>query len=313
MSEEPVDDAPPPAWEWREHALIVLPGLSWNEWTSLWSTVERIHKSSSFYTGDALNYGLQMFGEQFSEVVDEKYIHQQHGPMWVCSKIPPSRRRPNLSYSLHRETAALDEADQIRWLDRAEADRWTVKELKEAMAEERARQPGTNGGPHIHEPPADPEDDPPLPLDDDPPEFRPEVPQSTLVKRAPPADEAETSGAGYTASEIRQLIAGTREVDAALVNGGAQQDRLVELSDGIAHALGCPAAPKDRLALINEREALRLIPRGWRRSLTHDGTDEGMWMVELRRGDSFAVGAAAHLPVAICEAALSSLLSESEP
>ena len=310
MSDEPTDDALP--FKFVRHGLIVLPGITWDEWCGMYAAVEDADKSAQFRLGDALLAGEAHFGESFAQVVDEKYIHRHTGPMWVCRKIPLARRRPSLSYSLHRELSALDDPEQTVWLDRAEAERWTVKELKEAMAAEKAREPGTNGGPHLHEPPPDDDvyEETPLPIDLDEPEVLEEVPQSTLVKRDVPAPDADTAAPGYTASDIRALIAGTREADAALTAGSAQQDRLVELSDGIAHALGCAAAPVDRLALIDAREALRLIPRGWKRTLTHDGTDEGMWIVELRRGEGMAVGAANSLPVAICEAAVSTLLSD---
>ena len=310
-----MSDDEPRAWEYRPTGLVICPGLTFDEFDEFWPGVKQIHRSASLYLGDALVYAEDNYPELWSQLVDAHAVDVYKSAMWVCRNVPMARRHESLTYSHYRLVAKMESAEQERWILAAVAGDWHVRDLDEEIKAEKAREPGTNGGPHLHEPPPDGDvyEETPLPIDLDEPEVREEVPQSTLVKRDVPAPDADTAALGYTASDIRALIAGTREADAAITAGSAQQDRLVELSDGIAHALGCPAAPVDRLALIDAREALRLIPRGWKRALTHDGTDEGMWIVELRRGEGMAVGAANSLPVAICEAALSSLLSEIEP
>ncbi len=137
----------PPPWRFGERALFIRQGISWDEWVSVWQTAEGMHQSSSFYIGDALLAGMREFGEKFAQVVDPKYVNQQRGAMWVCSRIEPERRRANLSYSLHRELAALEPDEQDRWLALAEAGSWTVKRLKEAMVIAGLRR--GNGGPPL--------------------------------------------------------------------------------------------------------------------------------------------------------------------
>ncbi len=48
----------------------------------------------------------------------------------VCRRIEPSRRREVLSWSHHREVAALEPEDADALLDKAEAEGWTRQELR---------------------------------------------------------------------------------------------------------------------------------------------------------------------------------------
>jgi hypothetical protein len=50
--------------------------------------------------------------------------------VYVATRFETSRRRENLSWSHHAEVAGLDAAEQERWLERAGADRLTVRELR---------------------------------------------------------------------------------------------------------------------------------------------------------------------------------------
>jgi N6-adenosine-specific RNA methylase IME4 len=51
----------------------------------------------------------------------------------VASRVETSRRREVLSWSHHKEVAALEPAEQDAWLDRAEAEGWTRMDLRSAI------------------------------------------------------------------------------------------------------------------------------------------------------------------------------------
>jgi hypothetical protein len=129
----PKPENEPPAWEYLPCALIVVHGIAWEEWVSLWNTVEQLDKSSKWYVGDALLAGQREFNERFSQVVDAQYIHQQRGALWVSSRIPPAERREGLSWSVHREAASLSPARRKKMLDLAEANGWGSKEVIEEI------------------------------------------------------------------------------------------------------------------------------------------------------------------------------------
>ena len=57
--------------------------------------------------------------------------------VYVASKIEPGRRREQLSWSHHAELAALEPADQDRWLDQAVSARLSVRSLRQAIRVQR--------------------------------------------------------------------------------------------------------------------------------------------------------------------------------
>jgi hypothetical protein len=66
---------------------------------------------------------------------------------YVASRFEASRRRKSLSFSHHAELAALDRESQDRWLDRAVAERLSVRCLREELRRERRElEKGAEGG-----------------------------------------------------------------------------------------------------------------------------------------------------------------------
>lgn len=309
----------PKAWAYSPHALTVLPGVTWEEWSELWSAVEQTHKSAAFWSGDALLAGQREFGERFSQVVDPKYIHQQKGPMWVCARIEPSRRRASLSYSLHKLLAALERAEQERWLDRAEAEAWSVRELKAAMdAEARGR---GNGGPPL-------DDAPPTPIEGEEEDIagstwndyspEPELDPDTFGSveevtgepfQSPPASEeppaapetppgplpASTGHETPAMAQIRACIEDLRAMAPTILR--THVDKIVRMEDRITQALGWEAGS---VSLLHTDVVLELLPKGWDYSVTL--TKPG--------GERIAVGLGPSLACAVLEAILAARLSD---
>lgn len=80
---------------------------------------------------DWLNYGERAYGEKYSQAIDATGF--EYGAVanfaWVAKAVEPSTRVESLSWTHHREVAALDPSDQAQWLERAEAEQWSVREL----------------------------------------------------------------------------------------------------------------------------------------------------------------------------------------
>lgn len=94
-----------------------------------------VHKQVQFAIGDYLNAGVKFFGDdayQLSESLDIGPSSKEQY-MWVASKIEPERRRPELSWSHHRSVAALEPAEQDRWLSDAIENRWSRGDMDERM------------------------------------------------------------------------------------------------------------------------------------------------------------------------------------
>ena len=155
--------------EWRPTCLVLVPGLSFEEWQSTWNSLDQTERSINWLIGDCLLYGEDNWPEEWAQVVEGRYSEKRRGALWVSRRIPPAERRENLSWSAHRETAALEPAERRELLNMAEREKWGTREIvieirrrKEAV---RATQPGYNGGPLlddvlVRDVDADEEDDP---------------------------------------------------------------------------------------------------------------------------------------------------------
>jgi hypothetical protein len=92
-----------------------------------------------WWIGDWLRYGNAVYGERYSRASKVTGYDTQTlmNMVYVASQVDVSRRREALSWSHHAEVAALAEDDQQRWLSRAEAERLSVRDLREEIRRER--------------------------------------------------------------------------------------------------------------------------------------------------------------------------------
>ena len=72
------------------------------------------------------------YGEDFAQVVDAVgyTVKTLRNDAWVCRKIPPSRRREGVSFSVHAEVAGMEPGDQVQILDLAESEGLTQREVR---------------------------------------------------------------------------------------------------------------------------------------------------------------------------------------
>jgi phage N-6-adenine-methyltransferase len=120
----------------KETGLVIVGQPTLDEWTNFGKILNRIEGSIHWWIGDWLNYGERMYGEKYTQALDEMdYAYQTlRDDAWVAGKIELSRRRDNLSWSHHKEVASLEASDQDRLLDEAELQGWSRNELRKAIA-----------------------------------------------------------------------------------------------------------------------------------------------------------------------------------
>lgn len=128
--------------ELNKYVDIYLTGLEFKEeeipieiWLQLGEYLKLMDKSVHWWLGDLLNYGEQNYGEMYTQVLDESdYAYQTlRDDKWVASKIELSLRKDNLSFSHHVRVADLDPEDQKYWLDKAEEENLSVRELRKEI------------------------------------------------------------------------------------------------------------------------------------------------------------------------------------
>jgi len=293
----------PRTWELRPRCLVVVPGLTFEEFAEgPWASVRGIHGSANFWLGDAILAAEREFGERASQLYDRDLRPERIDQLrWVAEAIPPARRREDCSWTMHRLVAGLfgrkgggryagayldrkaEYQDDL--LARAAAEGWDSERMREAIAalETEARNYRGNSGP---EPPATPE---------------------SVAAIALPAPGSEAGIADPEA--IREAIEAVRRL------GAEVPVRLADafsVGDRIAAALGLPSF--DRPPTADLDVALSLVPPGWRRRIEEEQDGDGVtvkWTVEARRGNrKLVIGIARDLGCALAEAALAAHLSD---
>ncbi len=266
----------PPMVELRPTSLVILPGLSWEEWEGAWQSLDQTSRSIPWLIGDALVYAQDSFGEQWSQAVDAQYADQYGRYLRVSRLIPPAERRENFSWSAHREAAALDATERAEIFDLGEANGWRSREIRDEVqrrkAERQARTAYPSNG--AGEPPAEAGSTWNWPPEGEDTGAEPAEASQDPLERVEPPDAPEAApepfrapapASGDEADYIRALIAAIRRLG--------------------------PDLSKD-----------------WRL----DGllVDRGESTVKLAKGNQLAIGVGASLPAALIEASLSALLSD---
>jgi hypothetical protein len=121
--------------------LQLRDGMRFEEWVALGTHIERISSASAWWTGDWLLYGEHAYGTRYQSALAHTRLGYQtlRNYAWVAQRFEMSRRRDSLSFGHHAELAALAEADQEIWLQRAERRCWSRNQLRRQLAATRRR------------------------------------------------------------------------------------------------------------------------------------------------------------------------------
>lgn len=120
-------------------SLEIPEDATFREWETIGDTLRKIDGSRLWWWGDWCNHGERRYGEKYTQALEAgDYTYQGlANAAWVSSRIESSRRREKVSWSAHAEVAALEAKDQDRWLDRAERDRLTHRDIRDLIRAER--------------------------------------------------------------------------------------------------------------------------------------------------------------------------------
>lgn len=121
-------------------------GLSFHEWEAVGRKLGNVGRAVMWWIGDWINYGEDVYGEKYSQALEVTgYDYETlRAAGWVAGKVETVRRRTVLSWSHHKEVAALPPAEQDAWLDKAgpkkdgEPPALSVHDLRQAIKREKA-------------------------------------------------------------------------------------------------------------------------------------------------------------------------------
>lgn len=129
--------------------------MPFDKWMAFGRFLGNVNRSARWWIGDWLIFGEQAFGQEAAQAVEattaERYDEAErvtglaHDTLLnivrVCSGIPRSRRRPELSFSTHEPVVTLEPEEQTHWLQRAIEEGWTRSELREEIRIARGGEP----------------------------------------------------------------------------------------------------------------------------------------------------------------------------
>ena len=121
------------------HALELPEGLSQERWRGVGKQFGQIEGSIMWWIGDWLNYGERRWGEIYKEAIEitgKDYSTLVHAAS-MASKFELGRRRPNLTWSHHREVAALDPPIADTLLARAEQQDLSRNQVRQEVKQQK--------------------------------------------------------------------------------------------------------------------------------------------------------------------------------
>lgn len=98
--------------------------------------IKRTHQASGWWLADWLRYGESRgdWQSRIDQAVDSTGLTLKTlQNVRAIGAIEPSRRVATVAFSLHGEVAGLAPTEQTAWLERAESEGWTQRELRQAI------------------------------------------------------------------------------------------------------------------------------------------------------------------------------------
>lgn len=131
-------------------SLALPESLTYERWVEIGATLGAMGKGLPWYLGDWGRRGEESFGEKASQALALLLVKYQRlaNCCWVCGRIEPSRRKENLSWSVHEAVAPLEPDEQVRWLLRAEKEELNSPQLRRLIKGDAPECPKSPDGMH---------------------------------------------------------------------------------------------------------------------------------------------------------------------
>src|ERR1051326_3082862 len=114
-------------------SLLLPSRTSFEEWLEIGDRLQKAEQGLMWWIGDWWAFGDHKYGERASQFADpdkSEYSFQTLADAgWVSRQIETSRRREVLSWSHHKEVAALEPEEQERFLNAAAEHGLSQKDL----------------------------------------------------------------------------------------------------------------------------------------------------------------------------------------
>jgi len=133
-----------PKCEISKNKLEFDPSLTFDEWIEAGRFLKQVEGSVQFWVGDWLNFGKRKYehGKYEQALIDLGY---EYGTLadfsYVSNSVESSLRNENLGFRHHKEVAPLPPGEQEQWLEKAEEEHLSVRELRTQIKEAKRPEP----------------------------------------------------------------------------------------------------------------------------------------------------------------------------
>lgn len=120
------------------------PSLTFDEWKEAGRFLKQVEGSVQFWIGDWLNFGKKKYEHGRYKIALNELGYELktlENISYISESIESSRRREDLGFSHHSEVAPLLPEEQSQWLDKAEQDHLSVRELRTQIKEAKRPEP----------------------------------------------------------------------------------------------------------------------------------------------------------------------------
>lgn len=107
--------------------------ITYEQWTGLVVMFAGIHNESRWALADLMAFGEDAFSLTYAQAEAVTALNRQTLMNYasIARHIPRSRRKPQLTFSVHAEVAYMPPAERDEWLDKAVRNDWKREELRE--------------------------------------------------------------------------------------------------------------------------------------------------------------------------------------
>jgi hypothetical protein len=119
----------------RVGLLVGDESVSFEEWQQIGQVLQRLDVAIQWLVGDWMAYGERVWGQTYEQVVEATgYDYQTlYNYTWVARNVDFSLRKEKLSFGHHALVAGLTPDEQSEWLNQAEAQNWSISQMRRAM------------------------------------------------------------------------------------------------------------------------------------------------------------------------------------
>jgi len=130
----------------EKNGLVIDEGVSQPEWEEIGTFLRQAEKSVQWWIGDWINFGEKKYGELYTQALEETDYNQRSLSYMkaISERFDLSRRFHNLTWSYYIEVLYLDEPKQDYWLNYAETNGLSTRQLKAAIRLEALKEEGSN-------------------------------------------------------------------------------------------------------------------------------------------------------------------------